>query len=393
MRHSKRSFDRFARVGLCGFSMLMAVWCVLGAWPGSTRAEKAPPPIAAQAFLDTIGVNVHMAYSWTSYRDEKLVLRALDYVGIRHLRDVLAPWEVARPKYEHMAAAGKRFDLVIPVDKEHADVPTFVRGVASLQQRFPGSVAAVEGPNEINIWKVRSGALTGPAAGAQVQKDIFAAVRAEPRVKDVPVYNLTLAYTDERQYRELGAMAPPADFANAHSYAWSWGTPTEAMPYIVGFAELLTPDKPMVITETGYTTLASDPYSGVDEAAQAVRLVQTLLDAYSLNVKRTYLYELLDLNPDPDLNDAQRHFGMFRYDGTPKPAATAIRNLINVLKQPDGKNYGNAEAASVSIDSPNETFAKSMMFRRADGAKCLLLWYESPTSDKDRRPVKELTKT
>jgi hypothetical protein len=395
MRRLKRLYNRRTLLGAFGLSVLATATAVVFAWSSSsaTHAEKAPAPIAAEAFLDSIGVNVHMAYSWTSYRDEKLVQQALDYIDIQHLRDVLVPWEIARPKYEHMAATGRRFDLVIPVDKEHADVARFIRGTASLQERFPGSVTAVEGPNEINIWKVRSGALTGPAAGAQVQKDIYAAVHADPGIKDLPIYNLTLAFTDEKQFRELGSMGPPADFANAHPYVWSWGTPSEGLPYIMRFAELLTPGKPMVITETGYTTLATDPYSGVDEPAQAVRLVQTLLDAYALNVKRTYLYELLDLNPDPDLKDAQRHFGLFRYDGTPKPSATAIRNLIALLKQPDGKNYGNAEAASVSVDGPTGSFAKSMMFRRADGAKCLLLWYESPTSDKDRQPVKPLVKT
>jgi hypothetical protein len=383
---------RLATGSAMASGLALTTLLVIAGLSNRTVAEKAPAPIPADTFLDSIGMNVHMAYFWTSYRDEKLVHRSLDYLGIRHLRDVFIAWDVARPKFEYMAGAGMHFDFVIPVDEQRVDVPTFVKNLVSLERKFPGSVSAIEGPNEINIWPVRSGDLTGLAAGAQIQKDIYAGVRAEPSLNHVPIYNLTHVFTDEKPFRELGAMQPPADFANAHTYMWSWGTPTDSLEYLLKFADLVTPGKPMVDTETGYTTMQSDPYSGVDEAAQAVRVVQTLLHAFMLNVKRTYLYELLDQKPDPAFTDAQQHFGIFRHDGTPKPAATAIRNLINVLKQPDGKNYANAGAASVSIENPAGKFGKSMLFQRADGARCLVLWLESPTSDKERRPVKEVVK-
>ena len=129
----------------------------------------------------------------------------------------------------------------------------------------------------------------------------------------------------------------------------------------------------------------------MSEATQAVRTVQTLLDAFLMGVQRTYIYELLDTEADPSRQDAQKNFGLFRYDGTPKPAATAVRNLVSILKQADGRNYGNAASATASITAPDSPSARSLLLRRADGAQCFVLWYESPLRTKRGSEIKPIT--
>ena len=377
---------------MTGCAATFAIVLILGLGLGikrdaASKTDQTPVHPAAE-FVASLGVNVHMAYAWTSYGDERAVQRSLEYLGIRHVRDVLVPWEVARPKYEFMAAAGFKFDFVIPVIDQKAEAGAFAARVSELAHGHPGSVSAVEGPNEVNIWNVRAGEMTGLPAAAQVQKDLHADIRSRTDLDQVPIYNLTLAYTDEQQFRALGALQPPADFANSHAYVWSWGTPAEGLPYLIRFAKFSAPDKPVVITETGYTVTPSDDYSGVTEYVQAVRTLQTYLDAFALGVKRTYLYELLDTERDPERKDSQKNFGLFRFDGTAKPAADGVRNLVSLLSRADGKSYANSGAARVAVEAPDDEFAKRLLFRREDGALCLILWYESPLRAKGGGPLK-----
>ena len=122
--------------------------------PGDAEVRRSSKQQTTVAFLDTLGVNVHMAYSWTSYADAANVITALRYAGIRFVRDVFIPWEVAAPQFEALAAAGFNYDMVIPVIDKQADVADFVTRVVQFNQKYPGSIVAVEGPNEVNIWPV-----------------------------------------------------------------------------------------------------------------------------------------------------------------------------------------------------------------------------------------------
>jgi hypothetical protein len=339
------------------------------------------PRADASAFLDTLGVNVHMAYAWTAYRDDAAVVRALNELGIRHVRDVFIPWPAAAPKYERLAVEGFKVDLVIPVIDGRADVADFIARVKAFDAKFPGSIAAVEGPNEVNIWKVTFDGGNDIKNAGDLQRHLFARLRAEPSLSHIPMYNVTLAYTEAAQHRELGALQGATDYANMHAYIWYWGTPAEGLKYLLTFPKISAPDLPTVITETGYTTTLHDSYSGVDENTQAIFMLQTLLDAFLMKVSRTYVYELLDLDHDPSGADPQKHFGLYRHDGAPKPAALAIRNLTRALR--DGDDGQMQEAAAVSV--AGDAQLRRLLLTRRDGTRCLIIWVESPLIRKDSR--------
>ena len=40
---------------------------------------------------------------------------------------------------------------------------------------------------------------------------------------------------------------------------------------------------------------------------------------------------MLDLKPDPGITDLERHFGLVRTNGTPKPSFYALKNLLHLL--------------------------------------------------------------
>ena len=57
------------------------------------------------------------------------------------------------------------------------------------------------------------------------------------------------------------------------------------------------------------------------------------LEYFNQGFPRTYSYEFIDEKADTT-NDPQMHFGLLRFDGSAKPAFTAVANLIQILKDP-----------------------------------------------------------
>src|ERR1700733_7877861 len=77
---------------------------------GGTRLmTTAPTPTVAQsaaAFDQSIGVNVHMAYTWSPYANVTAVENDLAYLGVNHVRDELFDASNVQINYEELAAAG-----------------------------------------------------------------------------------------------------------------------------------------------------------------------------------------------------------------------------------------------------------------------------------------------
>ena len=147
-----------------------------------------------------------------------------------------------------------------------------------LSSDYPGSIAAIEGPNEINAWPISyEGTTDTYAAGVQVTQDLWTAVQSNPSLEAVPVYALTLSYgitgvaAGEGQ---LGDLAPYVTYGNAHVYASSSNVWQENMPYWLPILKQDTPGLPAVITETGYTTTPSY----VDELSAAKYNLNTFFE-------------------------------------------------------------------------------------------------------------------
>jgi hypothetical protein len=88
-------------------------------------------------------------------------------------------------------------------------------------------------------------------------------------------------------------------------------------------------------------------------------------------VTRTYLYELVDVLPEPSL--WSNHFGLFRSDHSPKPAATAIHNLTSLIAGGAGDFTPGRLDFQLSGLPPS---GNHLLFQRPDGTFVLVLWNE-----------------
>ncbi len=331
--------------------------------------------VSDTSFLQSIGVNVHMGYSSTPYANVALVESDLSYLGVNNVRDgFFASWETP---FQQLAAAGVKFDFILPEYSDHTvNIPDFISRMDAFVQAHPGSVAAIEGINEANDNPAIYNGGTTLADQGTLQQAFYSAVRADPNLNSVPIYNLTLANTNTTQYAALGNLSSAANYANEHDYVPSDQPPQQGLAYLLPYAQLDAPGLPTVITEAGYNTDPNDGWSGTDQTVQAKYTLDTLMDAFKDGVSQTYIYELLDEASDPTNSNPQDHFGLFNNDGTPKLAATAIHNLTTILNDPGASSSFTPGSLSYTVTNFTAPHANQLLLEKSNGTFDLVFWAE-----------------
>jgi hypothetical protein len=330
--------------------------------------------IPVNAFLESLGVGVHMSYTDGAYANASQAISDLAYLGIHQVRDGTPnpnggiPYRNYRDSITALVNAGNRFSFFVGV----GSIPVSLQQIAEIERAHPGAVIAIEGPNEINNWPIVYNSLKGDAAGQAFQHDLYAAVKADKTLGHLPVYYFTGGEKiDLREHPGL------ADYANGHPYPYQGHAPG---PRITGeFDKLFGMPYPRVITEAGYYNQPANPYgSGVDDATQAKLTLDLLLSAFSQGVSKTFLYQLRSAYPDPNGKDTDGEYGLFKLDNSPKPVATAIHNLTTILAPPATAAHDFAPGTlRYTLDGLPAT-ANTMLLQRADHDYMLVVWAEPP---------------
>jgi hypothetical protein len=319
----------------------------------------------------------------SSYNDVQEVLTALQYLGITLVRD----WNVDstlpnQTHYDVLANAGIRFDMLVL----RQDPAVAINELSAFALKHPGAVNSIEGPNEVDLWPITYRGQTGNAAAIQYQTDLYDSVKANTTLGSIPVYNLT-SYPD---------LAAPADYGNVHSYAWNGDQPLGQLQTDLARQQAAMPAHPMVITESGYYTLPLDKAArgGVDGLTQATLTLNLLFEATKLGFKEIYLYELLDSYADPNGTNSERHFGLFDVNHSPKPAATAIHNLFEILRDPSSvADTFTTGTLNYSLQSLPWT-AQSLLFQEGNGTFDIALWNRVDVWDEiGKKPISVANQT
>jgi hypothetical protein len=338
-----------------------------------------PPVRSAAALRDSVGVNTHSVYFDTAYRDWPRVVDALVRLGVHHVRDGLfanpAPqWRAWMARYLHnvdlATAHGIRFDFVAghPGLPDRA-IDLLVRMAAT---RLRSATGSIEGPNEYDQTRLPG----WPAALRSYQQRLYAAVRAQPALKAVPVVGPSFGMDDAGR---VGNLSGAMDLGNLHAYTGGRSPSPRLLGQSLAEATPISADKPVYATETGFTNalntrVAQPP---VPEDVAAVYILRTLLENFQAGVRRTYIYELLDEKPDPGNADPEQHFGLLRSDFSPKPAYTALAGLLSLL----GPDRAPARLKQLDVQVEALTDVRTLLLERRDGAYVLALWTEAPLWD------------
>jgi hypothetical protein len=245
-----------------------------------------------------------------------------------------------------------------------------------LVKTLGGAVATVEGPNEPNLFYSD----LFPNGIRDYQARLYAALKADPQTASVPVLSPALAFPGEIAAR-LGPVA--CDYGAMHPYPGGQ-LPDAGLDETLRATRIVAPHRPVMTTETGYDTAihVTSGQPAVSEAAEAKYMPRLLLEAFGRGVRRSFIYEFADEHPEPAMHDAEQHFGLLRADGTPKPAFTAVANLIGLLQDAGPAFVPGRLGFRLSGDVSHLRHA---LFAKRDGRLYLILWVNGRSYDQDAR--------
>ncbi len=361
------------RVFACVFGMVLFGWCVSPGWAASVRA------LDGRGFVDSVGLNVHTSFLDTAYVRPNLVLAALQQLHVRHVRDGLDAPSLDAPSrawqafyFGVLGSNGIRGDLIAGRPDSGQ---TVVGGYASEAGALGGFVEAVEGPNEYDL----SGASGWSATVRDYQSRLFAAVHGTSSLQGVPV--LGPSFGNPQNMLAAGDLSRISDVANVHAYPGGQAPTGAGVDAYLSGAHVAWGSRPVVFSETGYHNAMLDS-GGVSERAAAAYIPRLVMLAYQHGVTRTYLYELVDEKPDSYGFSRDKHFGLFRNDFSPKPAAMALGKLLSLADGPQGS----AQPRSLDYTlSGATTSVQQLLLKRSDGSYALMLWQDASVWDPNTR--------
>ncbi len=334
------------------------------------------------SFTQSIGVNTHMSWQnpGSAYANVRVVENSLAYLGASHVRDGIPYIYWTLPEYVAIAQTGIQFDIL--ASGPTIDINGDIEAASELEAAVPSSVAAMEGANEFNTQNaiyVGVNSINNPPWAQLYGPPLYQAVHGAASLPGAIVIAASMANAGATQIQQEGNLSSFVDSANWHTYYGDGDQPAANLTASVLAAESTAPGQPVTITETGYyTAIHAEQWGGggVNGRVQAILTLNVLLDAFSNGVVTTYIYELLDNIANPSSTDLEDSFGLFLADGTPKPAATAIHNLVGVLTDTG------AQAATFPVPSFNPTItglpptANAVALAKSNGTFYLLVWSE-----------------
>lgn len=329
----------------------------------------------AASFVNQIGVVTHLSYTDTPYYTNfPQILSALQTLGVHHIRDGYYPWPAASPiiqNHQQLASIGITTDYVIPYDL--STTPAAIENFAA----EVGNVESLEAPNECDV----SG-----DCGTNGIVDVISflpVVSAAAEALHVPAIGPSFAL--QQSYLSAGDIGSQVSANNLHIYfggrnpgSNGWGT-EDAEGHSYGsfsyWLDMADADDPLLgseITETGYISYpeTNTPYS-LPESVGASYVPRTLLLAFQRGFKETFVYELIDEVSSPG-------YGLLRTDLSPKPAYTAVKNLIAALTDDGGTFIPGSLAYVISGGDSN---LQKLLFEKSDGSFWLVLWLEESSWD------------
>ena len=214
--------------------------------------------------------------------------------------------------------------------------------------------SGVEGPNEYNATLKKAGNTDWAQDLRAFATATHQAVRNNPAASALPVVAPSLAWNDKANFQELGDLSSVSDLGNLHAYSGERPLDT-ALGQLLQLVSIVNPGQPVLVTEYGLQTAMkkwqAHPFTDKVKAKYLARSMAALFARPE--VKRGFIYQLIDTNPNSELDNPDEHFGLLRNDGSPTKAYHAVRNIMHLLCDADSGFNPRALKASLSGDLQN----------------------------------------
>ncbi len=372
---------------------------------GTLAFATGEPAKSANAFVDSIGVNTHIRYYDTAYGNYPFIKQSLLDLGIRHIRDGGSdPTWIQR--INELGSLGIKSTLVLDpnigigpdasydIKPPGYTVTNFVKNLVSQ------GVEAVEILNEFDLFYnlfpyTRNGQpVRGDGWISYVRdftRDVYTALKADPATANIPIIGPSFVFANSSS--AIGDLSQWVDYGSFHPYnnPKNPGDGSLAKDYTLRSQSFGT--KPLIATEVGYSTGSALSDRPVTEAVQGKYIPRLFLESFNQGVPRTFSYELIDQKAEP--NNSESNYGLLRSDGTPKPAYTALKNLISLLNDPQPVTPATPAtpatpvitttkplgALNYAIGGSSTQNVHHTLLQKSSGDFYLVLWLEVPSTD------------
>jgi hypothetical protein len=323
----------------------------------------------APAFRQAVGVNAQPSWLSTPYGDWTKVLSRIREIGATNIRAAAVistndGWNrTVWGRLNEAIAAGMRLNLLVdygcsmggPIDP----------CIDAIRTRVPASgVASVEWPNEADHHNDPAWASKLAAWG----RALYTKMKANPATQGIPVLGPSLVAADAPSI--LGDQSAYMDAGNLHPYTAGRSPSPEHIANERLRMAAVSGAKPLVATEAGFHSVVSSTgfFSGTPEDVSAVYTVRTFLEHYASGIQKTYIFQLQD--PRLDALNPETNFGLLRYDGTPRLAFTAVKNMMSMVG-----TQGPSKLVALPYGILGDTSdLRHLAVQQGDGTYLLFLW-------------------
>jgi exo-beta-1,3-glucanase (GH17 family) len=284
---------------------------------GQRPGESTPSVAEVREDLEIMARHWRLLRIYGAVGTGDTVLAAIRASGLP-LKVVLGLWLAAEDRRDSTGRVLERFPAAREANRRELDA------TVRLAREHRGTVAAIAVGNETQVFWSHN------RVAAQRLIEVIRQVRARTAV---PV----TTGDDYNFWNKPGsrAVAAECDFVFTHLHAlWNGASLESAVPWIetqLAAIRALHPDREVVIGETGWATQRNDEgdqgrlmRGALGEAEQA-RFVRELRAWLARTRVTTFTFEAFDENwkGGADPADVEKHWGLYRADRTPKPAAEA----------------------------------------------------------------------
>jgi len=390
---------------------------------------------SADSFVDSLCVGTHWLYGDTPYGSKyNAVKQKLVELGIRHVRDGGSSEDIIA-KMKELASVGIKTTFILdpnlgtaPNKSYWSNPPSYNIHDFVLKKVGTNVIDAVEVLNEIDLfynflyWHPKDTAKVdnNPSSPLywlpyirSMTKDTWTAMKSDPATAKLKVIGPSLGVTYSPSNKSpLGDLSPYVDWGNFHPYPnggnpfsipfsydkidkyyWQGNFPSvniDEFPFAFIVYQPPFGSKPMAATETGYYTTRGA--KGISETMHGKYMPRLFLEYFRQGIVRTCSYEFVDERSDR--NSDQANYGLLRYDLSPKPAYTALKNVISVLKDPGSSFKPGSLNYKLTFKPPagyeRTQYVHHLLLQKRDGSFYLVLWHEISNGDINSTPTREI---
>lgn len=377
LRLSNRKLDIYMQ-SLSGLA-LSILWLAVITNSVQAAQEKAR---RADDFVDSIGVNTHLYYDSSVYykRYNDLVKPKLLELGVRHIRDgCTRNYNGYMTRLKELKTLGIRTTLVC--DPRYLTAPS---AVSLVKEIGTDVIEAVQATNEYNL----SGDGNWANTLRNYQKQLWQGMKGSSATSGVKIYGPALSGLSA--YSTLGDMSGYQDYGTMNNYMSGrnpgnsgWGSDGYgSIAWNMRAAKKSSVSKPVLTTETGYHSVVStsNGHKGIPDDIAGKYTPRIALEHFNSGIGRTYIYEFINTYNEP--GSLYRNFGLLRNDGSQKPAYSALKNLLGLLKDPGSSFSPGSLDYVLSGDTTN---IHRTLLQKRNGTFYLILWKETPGYNVDTK--------